>query len=449
MKKITALFFSLVFGFVLSLSARAELVFTGDVDDDFFDVPNCFTDPTETFISSGLNISRVCFFYDGGLDRLYIGVKAVDGLIFGDANGDGDPASPPLSDFPNLGGTETFVVSIDLDGDSVSGVFDDETVDLLLGVSDTGSLSALGAFHPSVAYSSFSPGGGFGSAYGNTTTLFASPSASARDLEFFVEDFSLITGEIANPSATIPLQVFSGSVAAEGIGSDFLPSSGSSQAYPLYDFDSDGLMDWQELEQGTSLTSDDSDGDSISDGTEINGENPTSPLDSDSDDDGLLDGEEDANFNGKVDDDETDPNNPDTDGDGISDFTEINGENPTNPLDSDSDDDGLLDGEEDKNQNGKLDDGETDPNNPDTDGGGASDKVEIDNGFNPLDPSDDAEAVNAAGQTGLSGSFDQVQGGGLTCSLNVKASPMKTHPISLALIFVIVLIFWKARQKLF
>ena len=34
----------------------------------------------------------------------------------------------------------------------------------------------------------------------------------------------------------------------------------------------------------------------------------------------------------------------------------------TDPLDEDSDDDGLLDGEEDLNGNGRVDDGETDPN---------------------------------------------------------------------------------------
>ena len=44
--------------------------------------------------------------------------------------------------------------------------------------------------------------------------------------------------------------------------------------------------------------------------------------------------------------------------------------------DTDDDNDGLLDIEEDKNQNGRLDDGETDPLNSDTDGDGISDRLD-------------------------------------------------------------------------
>ncbi len=68
----------------------------------------------------------------------------------------------------------------------------------------------------------------------------------------------------------------------------------------------------------------------------------------------------------------TDPNNPDTDGDGISDGQELFVLR-TNPLTFDSDSDGLPDGLEDKNQNGKLDSGETDPNNADTNRDGLCD----------------------------------------------------------------------------
>ena len=50
--------------------------------------------------------------------------------------------------------------------------------------------------------------------------------------------------------------------------------------------------------------------------------NPNSYLE-DSDEDGILDGVEDANHNGMVDAGETDPDNPDTDGDGIQDGTEL------------------------------------------------------------------------------------------------------------------------------
>ncbi len=153
------------------------------------------------------------------------------------------------------------------------------------------------------------------------------------------------------------------------------------------------------------------------------------PNDPDTDNDGLLDGQEDRNRNGRVDDDETDPTNPDTDHDGLLDgqedrnkngIVDVGETNPLNPntdgdclldgidpypLDSsrpdcsnardndkdgvyndietksgcmnlnnpDTDGDGLLDGQEDKNHNGKVDSGETNPCKADTDGNGAND----------------------------------------------------------------------------
>jgi|GEM_PF-2354334 len=84
------------------------------------------------------------------------------------------------------------------------------------------------------------------------------------------------------------------------------------------------------------------------------------PDDTDSDGDGLPDNLEDKNGNGRLDPGETDPLNPDTDGDG------------------------LLDGEEDANQNGAVDAGETDPTSNDTDGDGLPDGWEIHNSLDPL-----------------------------------------------------------------
>ncbi|KFE60960.1 internalin [Hyalangium minutum] len=77
----------------------------------------------------------------------------------------------------------------------------------------------------------------------------------------------------------------------------------------------------------------------------------------------------------------------DTDGDGIPD--EIENGTCTSPLDEDSDDDGLKDGDEDKNHDGHRDADETDPCNPDTDGGGATDGEEVEGKTNPLDDTDD------------------------------------------------------------
>ena len=96
--------------------------------------------------------------------------------------------------------------------------------------------------------------------------------------------------------------------------------------------------------------------------------------DSDNDDDGIANSLE-ASMN-------TDPNEADTDGDGIQDGTEIgltlgdvgtdtdtnifipdaDPSTTTDPLDADTDDDGLKDGKEDKNYNGAVDPGESDPN---------------------------------------------------------------------------------------
>ena len=198
------------------------------------------------------------------------------------------------------------------------------------------------------------------------------------------------------------------------------------------DTDGDGLCDGSvvvedecigaEVPHGTDPLNPDTDGDGIDDGTEIYGKNPTDPLDSDTDNDGLCDGSnsvsaggqydacasgEDKNNNGRIDAGETDPNKTDSDGDGISDGTEVLGENPTNPTNADTDSDGLCDGSnsvinicsagEDKNNNGRIDPGETDPNKADTDGGGIKDGQEVMNGTDPLLACDDTNSCDGSG----------------------------------------------------
>ena len=106
----------------------------------------------------------------------------------------------------------------------------------------------------------------------------------------------------------------------------------------------------------------------------------------DRDGDGLADDEEDLNGNGVLDEGETDPDDPDTDGDGLDDGTEVNGDNPTDPRDPDTDGDGLPDGVEDRDGDGMIDPGETDPNNPDTDGDGLFDGAEDADGDGERDP---------------------------------------------------------------
>jgi hypothetical protein len=80
----------------------------------------------------------------------------------------------------------------------------------------------------------------------------------------------------------------------------------------------------------------------------------------DTDSDGIPDGVEDKNRNGVVDSGETDPTKADTDGDGIS------------------------DGVEDANHNGRVDIRETNPLNSDTDNDGMPDGWEVQYDFNPL-----------------------------------------------------------------
>ncbi|KYF54673.1 hypothetical protein BE08_20070, partial [Sorangium cellulosum] len=132
-------------------------------------------------------------------------------------------------------------------------------------------------------------------------------------------------------------------------------------------------------------TLEDTDGDGLSDALE--GEIGTDPNDADSDDDGVPDGLE-PNFSDDHDGDGlVNAVDPDSDGDGLFDGTELgrdcSGEGTdadagtcipdadpsttTNPLDPDTDDGGVSDGDEDKNHNGAIDEGETDPNNPDDD----------------------------------------------------------------------------------
>ncbi len=413
------------------MSVQAAITFTGSVDTDFSTVPNCWEDPQDNNpIGTGFDIERVCFFYDGADDSLSIGIHAYDDAVIGDADGDGNPSDSSngaINDFADLGGSETYVVSFDLDGDSIASSFDFNTVDLLVGVSDESDISSFGAYLPGTNYDP-ELDLDFGVEAGLTVDVFASPSAVAPDLEFVIRNFTSL--ELDAEYAEQPvMQVFAGSVSAGAVGSEFLPSSTEVfQLYPLYDFDEDTLQDWEEAGAGTDPLLSDTDGDGLPDGVELNSENPTDPLDDDSDDDGLLDGEEDADADGVLDDTESNPNDADTDNDSLTDDIEVRGDNPTNPNNSDTDGEGLLDGEEDSNRNGRLDDDETDPNVADTDRGGINDYVEVQTGFDPLNPDDDSEADLASVRTGIGQGYDRVQGGGLFgCQLNTNAQTHHTQ----------------------
>ncbi|MET0404833.1 MAG: OmpA family protein [Cystobacter sp.] len=181
------------------------------------------------------------------------------------------------------------------------------------------------------------------------------------------------------------------------------------------DSDGDGLSDEDELGRGTDPRNPDTDGDGLSDGIEVKVAG-TDPLDDDTDDDGLMDGDEDANHDGVIDADETNPEVFDTDDDGLGDGLESGlvqprGENTnparfvpdadpatkTNPLSRDTDGGSVFDGIEDANQNGRIDPGETDPNNPaddvDADGDGLDNATELSLGLDPFDNDSDDDGV--------------------------------------------------------
>ncbi|WNG14319.1 adventurous gliding motility lipoprotein CglD [Cystobacter fuscus] len=197
----------------------------------------------------------------------------------------------------------------------------------------------------------------------------------------------------------------------------------------MWDTDGDGLRDGVEAARTTTLntlplctslfiadadptsrtnpTNPDTDGDGIPDGVEDRNKNgrldpgETDPTNQDSDGDGLSDSAEDKNKNGIVEAGETDPRKRDTDGDGLSDFVELNN-SKTDPLNADMDGDTCLDGAEDRNGNGIVDPGESNPKKAgdcggatgtDSDGDGISDDVEKANGTDPNNADTDGDGL--------------------------------------------------------
>lgn len=201
------------------------------------------------------------------------------------------------------------------------------------------------------------------------------------------------------------------------------------------DLDRDGIGD---------VCDDDIDGDGDlndtedKDGDDEVDDGETDPYDADSDDDGLCDGfvetplldaddnviceqGEDVDLDGDVGDTETDPLNPDTDGDCIDDGVEVLDDPATDPLDmadpgqedldgdgigdecdDDIDGDGITNVDEDSDDDDEVDDDETDPRNPDTDGDGLCD------GFveTPILDDDDEEVCQLGEDTSLDGTTD-------------------------------------------
>lgn len=195
-------------------------------------------------------------------------------------------------------------------------------------------------------------------------------------------------------------------------------------AYP--DSDGDGLDDPEEAELGTDPQNPDSDGDGLSDGVEF--EAGLDPLDRDTDDDGLIDGDEPGALEDHDEDGLIGALDPDSDDDGVLDGTEAGLATPdedtdleagnfvpdadpstttevTNP---DTDEDGLPDGVEDSNQNGRVDPGESDPNDP-------NDPPRDRDAGVPDSARPDAGGVDAAASPDAAPPDGSVGGGGCSC----------------------------------
>jgi cysteine-rich repeat protein len=220
------------------------------------------------------------------------------------------------------------------------------------------------------------------------------------------------------------------------------------------DSDDDGLGDEEELLGASSLapfgptdpSNPDTDGDGVQDGTEAGVQagvggtafgvfradadpsTTTDPTDPDDDDDGLLDGFEDANGDGRRSTGETDAAFFDSDGDGIGDGVESGliapqgsgtnlavfqvdadaGVTRTDPTLADTDGGGISDGVEDRNQNGRRDGSETDPNlrsDDDTDRDGVVDSDEGPIGTSATDADSDDDGLSDGEERNGTGSL--------------------------------------------
>lgn len=191
--------------------------------------------------------------------------------------------------------------------------------------------------------------------------------------------------------------------------------SNDSTPFPILDPPFVGFHN-REIYRGSSPVLSDTDGDEIPDADEISNSTDSdldglqNNCDKDSDNDGLLDGEEiewaaDSDSDGKK-----NMIDPDSDNDGVSDgrellwYTDNDGDELAGMIDDDSDGDGLVDGinpvtqiGEDLNCNGKIEAGETNSIDADTDSDGITDWDEImvlGNGLSDIDTDDD-RIINA------------------------------------------------------
>lgn len=384
--------------------AHAAIPFTGNAGTDF-PAEACTADPGGKDVGippafapgtlSGFDLRAVCFSYDPASDILYVGLRTYEDpsgnpILFGDADGDGNPSSPGVAlqtllgnDTAHLAGQEYITMAIDFNADNAP--------DLVVGTNTSNSLGQFQGVGGVAAPDNnllLSPLARFyGAALAGVSAASNHlPSAAQPHLEFSVSGLSASPGfaalNFADPDSFFQFYLSTGSLEDDGIAEEFFPNIALFQKMKvdfLTDADSDAIND--------ALDSDD-DNDTIPDLIEKN----LSPFDANGN--GKLDAVEvlasgrDADGDGDIDTNDGTPW-PDTDADGTPDFLDLDSEadglpdrfEAGNPpardsdgdgifdfRETDSDGDGLLDASEDANQNGALDAGETDPAKFDTDG---------------------------------------------------------------------------------
>lgn len=342
---------------------------------------------------SGFDIQSVCLSYDPSLDTLYVGLKTFTdsqgfSIIFGDADGDGDPGRTGTTlqkvlglDLADLGGSEFLTLAIDFDRNGLA--------DLVVGVTTEKDLQGLRVATGTSQSLLLAP---FEIFYGTPpekmeSKVFASPHAGAPDFEFSIvgltqgPKFSSLN--LKDPDSFFQLYITTGSFADDGISEEYFPNVASwlkLTSEELKDNDLDQISDARDSDDDNDSLLDlveknlakwDVDGDSVLSLGEVLGSN----LDKDGD------GDIDIKDLGKY---------PDTDGDGIFDYLDTDSDNDKivdliektadsdqdgipNFRDLDSDGDGLSDDEEDANDDGKVGTKETSPTSIDTDGDGLCD----------------------------------------------------------------------------
>ncbi|MBI2974003.1 MAG: hypothetical protein HYY43_00175 [Deltaproteobacteria bacterium] len=241
-----AIGFAAAFIFFFTANVRAEIEFSGYVDNDFPD-EYCFYDGYDVDVGipdsypiafSGFDISKLCLQYDAQTDVLYVGVgtrlNPDDGeaTVFGDADGDFDPGNVSAAvaaavsgfmDSPDIGMGEYFAFLMDFDNNWPA------TPNFIAGVTFTKDISEFAVANVAepmqplaLAFTDGYYGDPIESAEGSAVAF--NPDGENPSLEFSIVNLSAIAGfdasKIGDPDYVIGVFFATGSLADGGIGED-------------------------------------------------------------------------------------------------------------------------------------------------------------------------------------------------------------------------------------